>query len=191
MFETKALREDAHRQAGRAVVCVVQYGPNVVKDASIVPHRDAIGAVTTFSNLPIPISARPPVEPTTRRGKRPPIEPSSLIDAQGICAYSGIAAEYLFSCDQRAGARDADPAPLLEVYRHRESAVEEREELARLAATLGAERPAGDFFDAYWDEAIRLLRAHWTCVSKLAEALLEHHTLGGDRVDAIVLGQIV
>lgn len=190
MLETKALREDAFRQAGRAVVCVVQYGPNVVKDATIVPREGGLGSVTTFSNLPIPISARPQVEPASRRGKRPPIEPSSLVDAQGICAYSGIAAEYLHLSEERATAVDADTGALQEAYRSRESAADDREELARLAGTLGTERPADEFFDAYWDEAIRLLRAHWSGVAKLAEALLEHHTLGGDRVDAIVFGQI-
>ena len=109
----------------------------------------------------------------------------ALVDAEGVFAYAGIAAE-----DLLAGRDEpADGGPGGESARTRVPATgdDDRERLAKLASTLGRERPADRFFEAYWEEARRLLRQNWSSVERVAAALLEHGRLNGDRVDVLVL----
>ena len=71
--------------------------------------------------------------------------------------------------------------------RARATGGDDRERLAKLASTLGRERPVDRFFEAYWEEARRLLSQNWSSVERVAAALLEHGKLNGDRVDVLVL----
>ena len=48
----------AYREAGRATICEILYGPNVLKHAVIDPEAGE-GEVVTFSGMPLPIDCRP------------------------------------------------------------------------------------------------------------------------------------
>jgi hypothetical protein len=176
----ESVRGNAYHQAGHAVVCCLLYGARVVKSASIIADDEKLGEMIRFSALPIPLTYR-----SLRDGRREPIPPDALVDAEGVFAYAGIAAEDLLS----GRGEPADDGPGGESARTRAKATggDDRERLAKLASTLGRERPADRFFDAYWEEARRLLRENWSSVERVAAALLEHGKLNGDRVDVLVL----
>jgi hypothetical protein len=58
-MSTNALARVAYREAGRATICEILYGPNVLKHAVIDPVAET-GEVVTFSGMPLPIDCRPP-----------------------------------------------------------------------------------------------------------------------------------
>src|SRR5678815_1835658 len=87
---TNALARVAYREAGRATICEILYGPNVLKHAVIDPVAET-GEVVTFSGMPLPIDCRPPAG--RRRGEQVGVVPEKLIDAHGVFAYAGSAAE--------------------------------------------------------------------------------------------------
>jgi hypothetical protein len=176
----------AYREAGRATVCEILYGPNVLKHALIDPEAGD-GEVVTFSGMPLPIDCRPPAG--RRRGEQVGVVPEKLIDAHGVFAYAGIAAERIAL--GRGRFEGADPESELAWERWLGSARRGREELARIARLLGLERPAEEFYAAYCEEAERLLTPVWTTVEELAEALLERRELKGHHVDRLVHGDEV
>ena len=87
---TNPLARVAYREAGRATICEILYGPNVLKHAVIDPEAGD-GEVATFSGMPLPIDCRPPAG--RRRGEQVGVAPEKLIDAHGVFAYAGIASE--------------------------------------------------------------------------------------------------
>ena len=89
-MSTNALARVAYREAGRATVCEVLYGPNVLKHA-VIDAEAGEGEVVTFSGMPLPIDCRPPAG--RRRGEQVGVVPDKLIDSHGVFAYAGIAAE--------------------------------------------------------------------------------------------------
>ena len=168
--------EWAHHQAGRTVVCVTLFGARVIKLVSIEDKLSDHQGVETFSRLPVPLSCRPTSQ---RRGEeRKPIPVEGIIDSHGVLAYSGIAANFLFR--QFAGTTDE--------LDYREGGIEARETLAKLATSIGLERPGDHFYEEYWNEATRLLDASWEMVGRVAEALESHRSLNGNRIDALILG---
>ena len=176
----------AYREAGRATICEVLYGPNVLKHAVIDPVAGE-GEVVTFSGLPLPIDCRPPAG--RRRGEQVGVVPEKLVDAHGVFAYAGIGAERLALRKGRFEHCD------FESERHWErwfgAARRGREDLARIAKLLGLERPAEEFYAAYCEEAERLLEPVWNTVEELVEALLERRELKGHHVDRLVHGEEV
>lgn len=173
------VRDNAYHQAGHAVVCCLLYGARVVKSASILPDDEKLGEVVRFSALPIPLSCRP--SPEERRGRIPP---DALVDAEGVFAYAGIAAEDLLAGrgeweDPGTGDGGDRPWPAMR-------GSDDRHRLAKLASSLGCERPVDGFFEAYWEEARRLLRQNWDSVERVVAALLEHGRLSGERIDSLV-----
>ena len=50
-MSTNALARVAYREAGRAIICEILYGPNVLKHA-IIDAEAGEGEVVTFSGLP-------------------------------------------------------------------------------------------------------------------------------------------
>lgn len=185
-MERNLSRARAYHQAGRAVVCVTLFGARVVKSVSAEDGSAETAGFETYSRLPVPLTCRPP---SHKRGEeRKPIAVEGIVDAHGILAYAGIAAEGEFRNRQAsqkepaAATKDNDAAP-------RSAGSESRENLAKTASSIGLERPAEHFYEEYWEEANRLLRASWEMVESLAEALLEHGTLNGRRVDSLVSGE--
>ena len=77
-MSTNALARVAYREAGRATVCEVLYGPNVLKHA-VIDAEAGEGEVVTFSGMPLPIDCRPPAG--RRRG-----EQVGVVVAPGMCA---------------------------------------------------------------------------------------------------------
>jgi hypothetical protein len=173
------VRDNAYHQAGHVVVCCLLYGARVIKSATILPDDEKLGEVVRFSALPIPLTCRP--SPEERRG---PIPPDALVDAEGVFAYAGMAAEDLLATQggrdvaQASGAEDRARPPA--------RGSDDRHGLAKLASSLGRERPVDRFFEAYWEEARRLLRQNWDSVERVVAALLEHGRLSGDRIDRLV-----
>jgi hypothetical protein len=181
-MDVKQARERAHHQAGRAVVCVTLFGERVIKLLSIDERHLEAGGFETYSRLPVPLSCRPP---SHKRGEeRTPISVEGIVDAHGVLAYSGIAAEHELL------ARDADGTPPSE-EELRAGTDASRARLAELASSIGLERPADHFYDEYWDEAHRLLGSGWEAVERVADALIGHTTLNGNRVDGLILGEDV
>jgi hypothetical protein len=176
----------AYREAGRATICEILYGPNVLKHAVIDPVAGE-GEVVTFSGLPLPIDCRPP--PGRRRGEQVGVVPEKLIDAHGVFAYAGIGAERLALRKGRFENCD------FESEKHWDrwfgAARRGREDLARIAKLLGLERPVEEFYAAYCEEAERLLDPVWNTVEELVEALLERRELMGHHVDRLVHGEEV
>lgn len=173
--------ERAHHQAGRAVVCVTLFGARVVKGVSIEGDLESALGFETYSNLPVPLSCRPP---SHKRGEeRKPIAVDGIIDAHGVLAYAGIAAL------QELRRKRAPEAVSDDADHHGETGVEAREQFSKLAASIGRERPADHFYDEYWKEAQRLLSSSWHCVEALTESLVQHRALNGRRVDALILGE--
>jgi hypothetical protein len=183
---TNALARVAYREAGRATVCEILYGPNVLKHASIDAEAGE-GEVVTFSGMPLPIDCRPP--PGRRRGEQVGVVPEKLIDSHGVFAYAGIAAERIAL--QRGRFEGIDLESELAWARWLGAARRGREELARIAKLLGLERPAEQFYVEYCEEAERLLEPVWKTTEELAEALLDKRELLGHHVDRLVHGDDV
>lgn len=173
----QAEQELAYHQAGQAVICVTLFGARVVKNLGLSDGRVAESQFETYSRLPVPLSCRPP---SHRRGEdRKPIEVEGIVDAHGILTYAGVAAVYAHFRQQ---GRPED-------FDYQTSYLGSREALAKLASSIGVERPADHFYDEYWDEASRLLVADWEAVERVAEGLLTLRSLNGNRIDALVLGE--
>jgi hypothetical protein len=185
-MSTNALARVAYREAGRATICEVLYGPNVLKYAVIDPVAYE-GEVVTFSGLPLPIDCRPPAG--RRRGEQVGVVPEKLIDAHGVFAYAGIGAERIALRRGRFEGVDLDFE--LQWDRWFGAARRGREELSRIAKLLGMSRPAEEFYTAYCEEAERLLEPVWNTTEELAEALLERNELMGHHVDRLVHGEAV
>lgn len=181
-----ALARVAFREAGRATICEILYGPNVLKHA-VIDAEAGEGEVVTFSGLPLPIDCRPP--PGRRRGEQVGVVPEKLVDAHGIFAYAGIASERLALRKGRIAEIDLDFELAWE--RWLGAARRGREELSRIARLLGLERPVEEFYTAYCEESERLLEPVWNTVEELAEALLERRELKGHHVDRLVHGEEV
>ncbi len=185
-MSTNALARVAYREAGRATICEILYGPNVLKHA-IIDAEAGEGEVVTFSGLPLPIDCRPP--PGRRRGEQVGVVPEKLVDAHGVFAYAGIASERIALRLERFPG--ADLALELDWSRWMGAARRSREELSRIAKLLSLSRPPEEFYVAYCQEAERLLEPVWQTVEELAEALLERRELKGHHVDRLVHGEEV
>ena len=185
-MSTNALARVAYREAGRATVCEVLYGPNVLKHA-VIDGEAGEGEVATFSGMPLPIDCRPPAG--RRRGEQVGVVPDKLIDSHGVFAYAGIAAERIALRNGRFDPVDLESELLW--TRWLGAARRGREELARLARLIGLERPAEQFYTDYCEEAERLLVRVWSTVEELAEALLDKRELKGHHVDRLVHGEEV
>ena len=185
-MSTNPLARVAYREAGRATICEILYGPNVLKHAVIDPEEQE-GEVVTFSGMPLPIDCRPPAG--RRRGERVGVVPDKLIDAHGVFAYAGVGAERIALRKERFDGADIEAELVWD--RWLGAARRGREELAKTARLLGLERPAEEFYQAYCEEAERLLLPVWETVEELVEALLERHELLGHHVDRLVHGEEV
>ncbi|MFK7897427.1 MAG: hypothetical protein AB8G23_16430 [Myxococcota bacterium] len=185
-MSTNALARVAYREAGRATICEILYGPNVLKHA-VIDEEAGEGEVVTYSGMPLPIDCRPPAG--RRRGEQVGVVPEKLIDAHGIFAYAGIASERMAL--QRDRFENVDLAFELDWTRWHGAALRGREELARIAKLLGLARPTEEFYVAYCEEAERLLEPVWNTVEELAEALVERRELMGHHVDRLVHGEDV
>lgn len=185
-MSTNALARVAYREAGRAAICEILYGPNVLKHA-IIDAEAGEGEVVTFSGMPLPMDCRPPAG--RRRGEQVGVVPEKLIDSHGVFAYAGIAAERIAL--RRGRFAPVDVEGELEWSRWLGAARRGREELARIAKLIGLERPAEAFYAAYCEEAERLLDPVWNTVEELAEALLDKRVLKGHHVDRMVHGEEV
>jgi len=185
-MSTNALARVAYREAGRATVCEVLYGPNVLKHA-IIDTEAGEGEVVTFSGMPLPIDCRPPAG--RRRGEKVGVVPEKLIDSHGVFAYAGIAAERIALQRGRFDSPDVESELLW--TRWLGAARRGREELARIAQLIGLDRPSDEFYTEYCEEAERLLDPVWNTVEELAEALLEKRELKGHHVDRLVHGEEV
>ncbi len=171
-------------EAGHTVVCFLLYGEHVVKGLAVL--EEAQPGIPTYSLMPVPISCRPPAG-VPRRGTPAPVSVDGIVDAYGVMTYAGLAAESLFGANGEA--RRARPAPPdLEMGEAgvRTRALADRSELQRLASLVGAERQAVHFYREYWEESLRLLRAHWEAVESLSSLLAEHRSLNGERVDEVL-----
>ena len=124
-----------------------------------------------------------------RRGEQVGVVPEKLIDAHGIFAYAGIAAERLAL--RKGRFENTDTESEMPWERWFGAARRGREELARIAKLIGLSRPADEFYSAYCEEAERLLDPVWKTVDELAEALLERRELMGHHVDRLVHGEEV
>jgi len=185
-MSTNSLARVAYREAGRAAICEILYGPNVLKHA-IIDAEAGEGEVVTFSGMPLPIDCRPPAG--RRRGEQVGVVPEKLIDSHGVFAYAGIAAE---RGALRRGRFESDGVEEELLWtRWLGAARRAREELARIAGLIGLERPAEQFYAEYCEEAERLLDPVWDTVEELAEALLEKRELKGHHVDRLVHGEEV
>ena len=185
-MSTNALARVAYREAGRATICEILYGPNVLKHA-IIDAENGEGEVVTFSGLPLPMDCRPP--PGRRRGEQVGVVPEKLVDAHGVFAYAGIAAERIALRKERFPGVELTFE--LDWNRWLGAARRGREELSRIAKLLGLSRPPEEFYMAYCEEAERLLEPVWHTVEELAEALLERRELMGHHVDRLVHGEEV
>lgn len=185
-MSTNALARVAYREAGRATICEILYGPNVLKHAVIDPEAGE-GEVVTFSGLPLPMDCRPPAG--RRRGEQVGVVPEKLVDAHGVFAYAGIGAERIALRKNRFVGADIEAE--LTWDRWLGAARRGREELARIAKLLGLERPVEQFYAAYCEEAERLLEPVWDTVEELVKALCERNELMGHHVDRLVHGEEV
>lgn len=183
---TNALARVAFREAGRAIICEILYGPNVLKHAIIDPEGGE-GEVVTFSGLPLPMDCRPP--PGRRRGEQVGVVPEKLVDAHGIFAYAGIASERIALRKGRLETVDVESDLVWD--RWFGAARNAREELSRIAKLLSLCRPPEEFYVAYCEESERLLEPVWNTVEELAEALIERRELMGHHVDRLVHGEEV
>lgn len=183
---TISLLRVAYREAGRATICEILYGPNVLKHA-IIDAEAGEGEVVTFSGLPLPIDSRPP--PGRRRGEPVGVVPEKLVDAHGIFAYAGIASERIALRKGRFSGLDVEAELVWD--RWFGAARRGREELSRIAKLLSLSRPPEEFYVAYCEESERLLEPVWSTVEELAEALLERRELMGHHIDRMVHGEEV
>jgi hypothetical protein len=185
-MSTNALARVAYREAGRATVCEILYGPNVLKHA-VIDAEAGEGEVVTFSGLPLPMDCRPPAG--RRRGEQVGVVPEKLIDSHGVFAYAGIASERIALREGRF--ENVDLIHELSWERWMGAARRGREELARIAKLIGLDRPAEEFYAEYCEEAERLLEPVWNTTVELAEALLDKRELMGHHVDRMVHGDDV
>ncbi len=172
-------QQRAYHQAGRAVVCVTLFGARVVKTLDLDGETGSALGFETYSRLPVPLACRPP---SHKRGEdRKPIPVEGIVDAHGVMAYAGIAAqrEYLRRNDEAA----------CEAFDHHTAGTEGREQLSKLASSIGLERATDHFYDEYWSEAQRLLLSEWHVVEQVAAGLVQHHSLNGRRVDSLIMGE--
>lgn len=183
---TNALARVAYREAGRATICEILYGPNVLKHA-LIDAEAGEGEVVTFSGMPLPMDCRPPAG--RRRGEQVGVVPEKLIDSHGVFAYAGIASERIALRLGRFDHVDLDYE--LSWERWLGAARRGREELARIAKLIGLERPAEQFYTEYCEEAERLIEPVWSTTVELAEALLDKRELMGHHVDRMVHGDHV
>jgi hypothetical protein len=117
-------QERAYHQAGRAVVCVTLFGAHVVKTLEVEGGADGAVGFETYSKLPVPLACRPP---SHKRGEeRKPIPVEGIVDAHGVLAYAGIAAQH--ELRSRGSVEDDD-------YRGR--GTECREQLSKMASSIG------------------------------------------------------
>lgn len=173
----EALEEYAYHRAGQAVVCVTLFGARVVKHLALGADAADGDGFETYSRLPVPLSSRPA---SHRRGEeRKPIAVEGIVDAHGVLAYSGIAALHAYLKGKGRA----------EAFDHQNAHLASREALSKLASSIGVERPTEHFYEEYWQEAQRLLDSHWEAVERVAEGLLKHRALNGNRVDALILGE--
>ena len=168
-------RNLAQHEAGHAVICRLLYGERVIKRISRRASQISEPAMSTYSRMPIPESCRPPTG-VPRRGHPAPVSIDAIVDAYGVQSYAGMVAEVLRENSP------SDSSAWMECARARV----DRERLAKMASLVGRERPATRVFDAYWEEALRLLRSREAALERLGEALLQHEELRGDRVDALL-----
>jgi len=171
-------RRSAFHEAAHAVICFVLYGEEVVRDVSLASAVDGPGGVSTFSKLPIPMVCRPSGgEP--RRGNPAPVSSDAIVDAHGVLQYAGSVAEALLVSWE---AKSADPIDELAQGR----ALADRAALFEVSKLVGRERNPETFYPEYWEEAARLLRAHWGGVMLLAETLARHGRISGTRCDQVL-----
>lgn len=174
----------AHHHAAHAVICFVLYGDAVIKSVEVWSRKGRRGRTTTYSRLPIPMVCRPPAgEP--RRGNPAPVSADAIVDAHGVLSYAGMVGEHLHL---GGSLEDTDGEPEISLQ---PPAMADRESLARVARTIGLDRPADHFFSEYWQEARRLLQANWGGVDELAAALEQRGALHGDRVDALLTASLL
>lgn len=185
-MSTNALARVAYREAGRATICELLFGPNVLKHA-VIDADAGEGEVVTFSGMPLPMDCRPPAG--RRRGEQVGVVPEKLIDSHGVFAYAGIAAERMAL--RRGRFESLDVETELMWTRWLGASRRAREELARMAKLIGLDRPAEQFYAEYCEEAERLLDPVWNTVEELAEALLDKRELKGHHVDRLVHGEEV
>ncbi|MDE0885122.1 MAG: hypothetical protein OSB70_06280 [Myxococcota bacterium] len=168
-----------HAAAARAVICFVLYGEEVIREISVSSGGNSL---RTFSLLPIPATCRPDTT-IPRRGNPAPVSSSGVVDAHGILAYAAAVGGVLAG----SGGPSASESRPEQVARDQTDVFRrDRIDLGRLADTLMLSRPAETFYKEYWQEAERLLRAHWVGVEMLAEVLSRHPVLTGERIDKIL-----
>ena len=176
MSEMNAAQQQAHYQAGQAVICITLFGARVIKSTGLSNDPTDNSGFETYSRLPVPLSCRPP---THRRGEdRKPIAVEGIVDGHGILAYAGVAAVY----ERLRRISESEDFDYLSFD------LTAREGLSKLASSIGLERPGDHFYQEYWDEALRLLDTHWETVERVAAALVTHRSLNGNRVDELILG---
>ncbi len=168
---------EAHMRAGQAVVCLTLFGVRVIKNLELTGDLGNEAGFETYSRLPVPLTSRPN---SNRRGdERKPIATEAIVDAHGVLAYAGVAAGRAWL----AGRGEAEP------IEPSTAQLTARESLAKLASSIGVERPSEHFYDEYFDEAARLLEGQWAVVQRVVEGLLTHRALNGNRVDALIIGE--
>ena len=176
-------RDEEHRRmafhaSAQALICFLLYGEEVVRDVCVESPGSNRTGITTFSRLPIPMVCRPSGgEP--RRGNPAPVSSDAIVDAHGVLQYSGAVAETLLVSWEAESENLVQESAQSRAWAGREA-------LSRLSKLVGRERKAELFFSEYWEEAARLLRAHWAGVVQLAETLGRHPELSGTRCDEVL-----
>ena len=178
VWQDEDQRHVAFHEAAHAVICFVLYGEEVVRDVELASAADGPGGVSTFSKLPIPMVCRPSGgEP--RRGNPAPVSSDAIVDAHGVLQYAGSVAEALLVSWEAKFDDLSDESAL-------ERSNADRVALFEVSKLVGRERNSETFYAEYWEEAARLLRAHWGGVVLLAETLARHGRLSGTRSDQVL-----
>ena len=177
----------AHHQAGRALVCFVLYGAEVVREVSLDGSAGGAARMSTYSRLPIPLSCRP-VPGAPRRGNPAPVSGEAILDAHGILTYSGLVAECLFD-NQGHGQQPSEVTFLKGRGDRFRKDLEGHAALGRMlgVAMPGAVAPEG-WVQAYWEEALRLVSTSWAGVEWVASELMARKSLSGDKLDSMLAG---
>ena len=177
----------AHHQAGRALVCFVLYGAEVVREVSLEDFGGGAPRMSTYSRLPIPLSCRP-VPGAPRRGNPAPVSGEAILDAHGVLTYSGLVAECLFE-NQGDGPQ---PSEFTFLNGRGDRFRKDLEGHAALARMLGLAMPGAvsseGWVQAYWDEALRLVSTSWAGVEWVASELIARKSLSGDKLDSMLAG---
>lgn len=154
-------KQVAYHEAGHAVTAVLTRYP--VKNATIVPEVESLGHVSHY-NLP------PSIKEDCRAG-----------------VYEGATRRWLFrsmvSC--QAGVIAAAKGIGVNPKHTAEGGIQDFETLVDYAHAA-----FGDYQEKVYQsyrEADKLLDVHWKAVQAVAAALMEHKTLSGKRVRAIVM----